>query len=78
MDDLIPELRQGGGGRGRRQSEDRRLLKVALGAPVTARTLTRRPITGPEDGSTFLLSLFPFRNKHCIRIMQTTKLQQLS
>ncbi|KAF3533294.1 hypothetical protein DY000_02037232 [Brassica cretica] len=57
MDDLLPELKQSGGGRRRRQSEDRALLTVALGAPVTARTLTRRPITGPEDGSTFLLSL---------------------
>ncbi|WZZ38107.1 hypothetical protein YC2023_034366 [Brassica napus] len=31
-----------------------RTLMVALGVPVTVRTLTRRPITGPEDGSTFL------------------------
>ncbi|KAH0934622.1 LOW QUALITY PROTEIN: hypothetical protein HID58_011739, partial [Brassica napus] len=31
------------------------------GAPVTARAHTRRPITGPEDGSAFLLSLLSLK-----------------
>ncbi|WZZ85324.1 hypothetical protein YC2023_113903 [Brassica napus] len=45
--------------RRREGTTTKRRSKTFKGAPVTARTLTRRPITGPEDGSTFLLSLFP-------------------